>query len=72
MREVIHSIDNQVKMPDKSVLLNFDDAYSDHYMNVFPIVDKYRLQGSFYAPSKAITENAILDVNKIHFILASV
>jgi len=47
MREVIHSIDNQVKMPDKSVLLNFDDAYSDHYMNVFPIVDKYRLQGSF-------------------------
>jgi peptidoglycan/xylan/chitin deacetylase (PgdA/CDA1 family) len=72
MEEVIHSIDNQVKIPDKSVLLTFDDAYSDHYMNVFPILDKYRLQGSFYTPSKAIIENTILDVNKIHFILASV
>ena len=71
MEEVIHSIDNQVKIPEKSVLLTFDDAYSDHYNNVFPILDKYKLQGSFYAPSKAITEHTVLDVNKIHFILAS-
>ena len=72
MEEVIHSIDNQVQIPDKSVLLTFDDAYSDHYTNVFPILDKYKLQGSFYPPSKAITEHTVLDVNKIHFILASV
>jgi len=70
--EVIHSIDNQVKIPEKSVLLTFDDAYSDHYNNVLPILDKYKLQGSFYTPSKAITEHTVLDVNKIHFILASV
>jgi len=72
MEEVIHSIDNQVKIPGKSVLLTFDDAYSDQYSNVFPILDKYKLQGSFYIPSKAITEHTVLDVNKIHFILASV
>ena len=72
MEEVIHGIDNEVKIPDKSVLLTFDDAYSDHYANVFPILDKYKIQGSFYIPSKAITENTVLDVNKIHFILASI
>jgi len=72
MEEVIHSIDNQVKIPEKSVLLTFDDAYSDHYNNVFPILEKYNLQGSFYVPSKAITEHVVLDVNKIHFILAAV
>lgn len=72
MEEVIHSIDNEVKIPDRSVLLTFDDAYSDHYTNVFPILDKYKLQGSFYTPSKAILEHTVLDVNKIHFILASV
>jgi len=70
--EVIHSIDNQVKIPEKSALLTFDDAYSDHYNNVFPILEKYNLQGSFYVPAKAITEHTVLDVNKIHFILASV
>ena len=72
MEEVIYSIDNQVKIPEKSILLTFDDAYADHYTNVFPILDKYKLQGSFYTPSKAITEHTVLDVNKIHFILASV
>ncbi len=72
MEEATYSIDNQVKLPDKSVLLTFDDAYSEHYNNVFPILDKYKLQGSFYPPSKAITEHIVLDVNKIHFILASV
>ena len=72
MEEVIHSIDNQAKIPRKSVLLTFDDAYSDHYMNVFPVLDKYQLQGSFYTPSKAVSEHTVLDVNKIHFILASV
>jgi len=72
MEEVIYSIDNQTKIPEKSILLTFDDAYNDHYNNVFPILDKYKLQGSFYTPSKAITEHTVLDVNKIHFILASV
>jgi len=72
MEEVTYSIDNQVKIPDKSALLTFDDAFSDHYNNVFPILDKYKLQGSFYAPTKAIKEHIVLDVNKIHFILASV
>ena len=71
MEEVIHSIDNQVKIPKKSVILTFDDAYSDHYTNVFPILDKYQLQGSFYTPAKAVIEHTVLDVNKIHFILAS-
>ena len=72
MEEVIYSIDNGSAIPDKSILLTFDDAYSDHYNYVFPILDKYSIQGSFYVPSKAITEHIILDVNKIHFILASV
>ena len=72
MEEVIYSVDNQIKIPDKSVLLTFDDGYLDHYNNVFPILQKYKLQGSFYIPAKAIMENVVLDVNKIHFILASV
>jgi len=72
MEELIYSIDNKDKIPNKSLLLTFDDAYLDHYNNVFPILDKYKLQGSFYTPAKAIMEHTVLDVNKIHFILASV
>jgi peptidoglycan/xylan/chitin deacetylase (PgdA/CDA1 family) len=72
MENVIHSIDTESRIPDKSILLTFDDAYSDHYNNVFPVLDEYNIQGSFYVPAKAVVEHTVLDVNKIHFILASV
>ncbi len=71
MEEVIHCMETKDNLPPKAVLLTFDDAYTDHYLNVFPILDEYQIQGSFYAPVKAITEHVVLDVNKIHFILAS-
>lgn len=58
-------------LPEKSVLLTFDDAYIDHYTNVFPVLDQYGIQGCFYVPVKAVKNHQVLNVNKIHFILAS-
>jgi peptidoglycan/xylan/chitin deacetylase (PgdA/CDA1 family) len=71
MEQLIDSIDGKFNLPSKSVLLTFDDAYIDHYTNVFPILANNNIQGSFYAPVKALTKHKVLDVNKIHFILAS-
>ncbi len=53
------------------MLLTFDDAYKDHFDYVFPYLEHEHIQGAFYAPVKAVTENTVLDVNKIHFILAA-
>lgn len=63
--------DNSKELPDHPVLLTFDDAYKDHFDYVFPYLEHEHIQGSFYAPVKAVTENTVLDVNKIHFIIAS-
>lgn len=59
-------------LPERAVWLTFDDAYADHYENVFPILDEMGIQGAFFAPVKAIRNHEVLDVNKIHFVLASV
>lgn len=61
---------NKKVLPDNACMLTFDDGYIDHYQYVFPILKKYKIQGSFYIPGKIIAENVVLDVNKIHFILA--
>lgn len=58
-------------LPENAVWLTFDDAYSDHYINVFPILDEFGIEGAFFPPAKAILKHEVLDVNKIHFILAS-
>lgn len=58
-------------LPDKAILLTFDDAYADHFTYAFPILEHEHIQGAFFPPVKAVTEHTVLDVNKIHFILAS-
>ena len=71
MEELIEAVKNLENLPNNSLLLTFDDAYRDHFECVFPILDDMGVQGSFFPPAKAIQEKQVLDVNKIHFILAS-
>ena len=71
VEEIIDAYYNDKELPEKSVLLTFDDAYRDHFEYVFPILEHEHIQGAFYPPVKAVTEHTVLDVNKIHFILAS-
>lgn len=40
--------DQDAKMPNKPVLITFDDGYLDNYTNAFPILEKYNLKASFY------------------------
>lgn len=71
VEEVLDSYYTNRPLPDHSVLLTFDDAYKDHFEYVFPVLEHEKIQGAFYPPVKAVTEHVVLDVNKIHFILAS-
>lgn len=71
VEDVIAAAQGIHKLPSHAVLLTFDDAYIDHFTCVFPILKNEGVQGAFYAPVKAITQHKVLDVNKIHFILAS-
>ena len=57
-------------LPEKAVLLTFDDGYIDHYTNVFPILDNKNIPAFFSMPGKIIAEQKLLDVNRIHFLLA--
>jgi len=59
-------------LPPQSLLLTFDDGYIDHFTDVFPVLDREKLSGCFFPPAKCILESQVLDVNKIHFILACV
>ena len=61
---------NSRKIPKKkSILLTFDDGYRDHFEYVFPFLKKQDVSAVFYPPIMCIKNKAVLDVNKIHFIL---
>ena len=70
--DLMDAIGSNADLPPKSLLLTFDDAYIDHFTQVFPVLDEQKLQSLFFPPAKSILEHQVLDVNKIHFILANV
>ena len=72
VEDCIDAIYSNKTIPPNSILLTFDDGYIDHYENVFPILKERGIQGSFFPPGKTVLESKVLDVNKIHFLLASV
>lgn len=71
VEQVIDAKENDIQLPDHAILLTFDDAYADHFTYAFPILEHEHIQGVFFPPVKAVTEHTVLDVNKVHFILAS-
>ena len=71
MEQVFAAIEEGVQLPENPILLTFDDGYIDHYTFAAPILEDNGLQGSFFIPAKAFSTHQLLDVNKIHYILAS-
>ena len=69
--DLIDAVYSSKKLPNNSVLLTFDDGYSDHYENIFPILVKEKISGCFFPIANPIIHNTVSEVNKIHFILAA-
>ena len=61
-----------MELPPNPILLTFDDGYSDHFSNVFPLLDARGIQGCFYPSAQPLLEHRVLEVNKIQFVLAAV
>jgi peptidoglycan/xylan/chitin deacetylase (PgdA/CDA1 family) len=72
MEDLISATSSEMQLPSNACLLTFDDGYIDHYVAVFPLLDRYGIQGSFFPPVRTVKDFRVLDVNKIHFVLASV
>ena len=57
-------------LPPRPCILTFDDGFADHYTTVFPRLVARGFSGAFFPPARAIVEHSLLDVHKIHYILA--
>lgn len=71
MEQALEAISTKEKLPEKALLLTFDDGYADNYTVAMPVLEEYGVQGSFFIPGKTFTTHQLLDVNKIHYALAS-
>jgi peptidoglycan/xylan/chitin deacetylase (PgdA/CDA1 family) len=69
--QVIAAHRGEGALPKMPVLLTFDDGYKDH-LNACRILRRRGMSGVFFPPAAVVRDRKILDVNKVHFILAKV
>ena len=70
MEQVIEAVVGNFELPKRALLLTFDDGYIDNYIAALPVLEEFRVQGSFFITGKTFAAHQLLDVNKIHYILA--
>lgn len=70
-QDVIESYYGGKKLVDNACFLTFDDGYIDHYDMVFPVLANRGIKAFFSMPGRIIKEEKLLDVNKIHYIMAA-
>ncbi|MEJ2887905.1 polysaccharide deacetylase family protein [Actinomycetospora aeridis] len=63
--------DPAVELPERAVVLTFDDGYADHHRTAAPILTDLGLRAAFFVPAMPVVERTVLQVNKIQFVLAA-
>ncbi len=46
-----------IPLPEKPIVLSFDDGYTDNYVNAFPILKAHNFTGTFFVIVDALDEN---------------
>ena len=55
--ESIFFEDMEKELPNKAILITFDDGFETVYKNAVPIMKKYGMKGNIYLPTKYVEEN---------------
>ncbi len=60
-----------VELPPRPLMLSFDDGFVDHFTHAFPALRARGMSGVFFPPTSVVCNRKMLDVHKIHFVLAA-
>ena len=52
---------------DKTIVLTFDDGYEDNFKYVFPLLNKYKIKGTFYPTIGYIIDNKVAPLDYYYF-----
>lgn len=65
------ALNGQVTLPDKPIVLTFDDGYVDFYFNAYPILRKYGLHATVFIPTALMNQGYYLNWGQIRQMYAS-
>ncbi len=70
-KDLADILDDKSKLPERSVILSFDDGYRDFYTDVFPILKKYNAKAITYIVPNFLNKPNNMDVWQLKEIVKS-
>ncbi len=70
--QVMSAVAGGAPLPERAAWLTFDDGYREHHACVLPELLARGWQGTFFPVGRAAERAGLLEVNKIHYLLAAV
>ena len=67
-RDLKAAVKNQIPLPDKAILLTFDDGLAEQYNFALPILKALKVPAVFFINSQILVQAKILNVHKIHLL----
>jgi peptidoglycan/xylan/chitin deacetylase (PgdA/CDA1 family) len=65
MNDLINFFDSGTVVPSKSVLITFDDGYTDFFTDAFPILNKFGYSATFFIPTGLMNNPGYLSWDQI-------
>lgn len=65
LSEIISAFKGEFILPEKPVVLTFDDGYIDFYLNAYPILLKYQFKATVFIPTGLIDQGYYLSWDQI-------
>jgi peptidoglycan/xylan/chitin deacetylase (PgdA/CDA1 family) len=65
LTDLYNIINNNQKLPDKPIILTFDDGYANFYENAFPLLKKYKMKAIEFVITQVETAPAYLSWDQI-------
>lgn len=59
------ALNKQTTLPNKTIILTFDDGYIDFYFNAYPILKQYNLRATVFIPTGLIDQASYLNWDQI-------
>lgn len=69
--DLADTLDGKIKLPDKPVMLTFDDGHWDLYTDVLPILEKYHVKATAYVVSGFIGGSDSLSQDQLEKVIQS-
>jgi peptidoglycan/xylan/chitin deacetylase (PgdA/CDA1 family) len=70
VEQVISRIQTGEHLPERAILLQFDDGYRDHLVHVAPELERRGIQATFFPIASGALERRVIIANKVQFILS--